>query len=115
MHNLVIDIGNTNSKIAVFKSRTLVHFESQAKLDSRRIAELLEMFEVNSATVSTVNEEQAEVIALLKARTHYIEFSTRINPGIKNNYKTISTLGLDRWAKVIAAYSYYPGRIGVYD
>jgi len=109
MHNLVIDIGNTNSKIAVFKSRTLVHFESQTVLDSRRIAELLEMFKVSSSTVSTVNEDQAAVIALLKAQTHYIEFSTRINPGIKNHYKTISTLGLDRWAEVIAAQRYYPG------
>ena len=108
MHNLVIDIGNTNSKIAVFKSRTLVHFELQAKLDSRRIAELLDLFKVDSSTVSSVSEEQAAVIALLKARTQYIEFSTRINPGIKNNYKTLSTLGLDRWAKVIAAQRFYP-------
>jgi len=109
MYSLVIDIGNTNSKIAVFKSRSLVHFESQKELDSRRIAELLDQFDVKSATISSVNKAHKEVVALLKARTQYIEFSTRINPGIKNNYKTLSTLGLDRWAKVIAAQRFYPG------
>jgi type III pantothenate kinase len=109
MHNLVIDIGNTNSKIAVFESRQLVHFESQPSLDPRRIAEILDKFSVSSSTVSSVNATHAPVINLLKARTQYIEFSTRINPGIKNNYKTISTLGLDRWAKVIAAHRFYPG------
>ncbi|WP_432714272.1 type III pantothenate kinase [Pedobacter sp.] len=109
MHNLVIDIGNTNSKVAVFRSRTLVHFESLAKLDIRRIAELLDTFEVSGSTVSSVSDEQAAVIALLKARTRYIEFSTRSNPGIKNHYTTLSTLGLDRWAKVIAAQRFFPG------
>jgi type III pantothenate kinase len=109
VHNLVIDVGNTNSKLAVFKSRNLVHFESQPKLDLRRIAELLEKFNIAGSTVSSVNEEQVGVIKLLRENSNYIEFSTRINPGIKNNYKTLSTLGLDRWAKVIAAHQYFPG------
>ncbi len=109
MHNLVIDIGNTNSKLAVFKSGNLIHFESQLKLDLRRIAELLGNFNITGSTISSVNEEHVAVIELLKANSHYVEFSTSINPGIKNNYKTLSTLGLDRWAKVIAAYRFFPG------
>ncbi len=109
MHNLVIDIGNTNSKLAVFKSGGLVHFESLQQLDLRRIAELLEEFNITGSTVSSVNEAHTAAIELLKANSHYVEFSTSINPGIKNNYKSLSTLGLDRWAKVIAAYRYFPG------
>jgi len=109
MHNLVIDVGNTNSKIAVFNSRTLVAFESVPQLDTRRIADLLEQYHINNATVSSVNEEETEVKELLKAHSRYIEFSTQLNPGIKNNYKTPQTLGLDRWAKVIAAHRLYPG------
>lgn len=108
MHNLVVDIGNTNSKIAVFKSRVLVHFESVATLYSRRIAELLKEYQVSHSAVSSVSGENTAVVDLLKKHTHYVEFSTRINPGIKNNYKTLSTLGLDRWAKVIAAQRFYP-------
>lgn len=109
MHNLVIDVGNTNSKIAVFNSRTLVSFESVPKLDTRRIAALLEQYPIDGAAVSSVNEEEIEVKELLRANSRYIEFSTQNNPGIKNNYKTPDTLGLDRWAKVIAAYRLYPG------
>jgi type III pantothenate kinase len=109
MHNLVIDVGNTNSKIAVFHSRTLVAFASVLQLEPRRIAELLEQYHISQAAVSSVNDEEIEVKELLKAHCRYIEFSTQVNPGIKNNYKTPETLGLDRWAKVIAAYRLYPG------
>lgn len=108
MYNLVIDFGNTNSKLAVFKSRELVHFEKSQLLDHRRIAELLDTYEVRSSTVSSVNKEHADITALLQERTRYTAFSTRLNPGIKSTYSTPDTLGLDRWAKVIAAYQLYP-------
>lgn len=109
MHNLVIDIGNTNSKIAVFKQRELIHFESVQQLDRRRIAEIIEEFEISHSAMSSVGEAHAEVVAFLKENTNYTAFSTRINTGVNNHYKSISTLGLDRWAKVIAAHRFFPG------
>lgn len=109
MHNLVIDIGNTNSKIAVFKQRELVHFESVQQLDLRRIGEMVREFEIDHSALSSVSEMHEEVVSFLKEKTKYTEFSTRINTGIENHYESISTLGLDRWAKVIAAHRLYPG------
>ena len=109
MHNIVIDIGNTNSKVAVFKSGVLVFFEKSQQLDSRRIAELLEEYGVQNAAVSSVNKEETAIRELLKAKTNYIDFSTVNNPGIVNHYATPETLGLDRWAKVIAAHQLYRG------
>ncbi|WP_222535501.1 type III pantothenate kinase [Pedobacter polysacchareus] len=110
MHNLVIDIGNTNSKIAVLEDRAIVHTQAFKQLDPEVLMDLIEKYQVTCATISSVGPELEEVIALLKNNTVYIPFSTAVNTGIKNYYQTLATLGLDRWAKIIAANHYYKGK-----
>jgi type III pantothenate kinase len=110
MHNLVIDIGNTNSKIAVFKDKLLVFFSSLEEPDQSVIAELISKYAVRNSAVSSVQEGFEEVISFLKANTNYIPFSTQLNTGINNRYKTLATLGQDRWAKVIAVHHAYTGQ-----
>jgi len=110
MHNLVIDIGNTNSKIAVFEDKLLVFFSILEKPDQSVIAELVRNYGVRNTAVSSVREDFDEVISFLKANTNYIPFSTQLNTGINNQYKTLSTLGQDRWAKVIAVHHAYAGQ-----
>lgn len=110
MHNLVIDIGNTNHKLAVFYDRELVDFQSVDKIDVLKLETLIRQYKIENSTISSVAEELAEVIAVLKSHTAYRPFSTGVNTGIKNHYRTLETLGLDRWAKVIAANHYYHGR-----
>lgn len=109
MHNLVIDIGNTNSKLAVFKQKELVHFERLKQLDETGLAKLIERYQIKSATVSSVNRDVEPLGDFLKQLVNYQPFTTKKIGGIKNKYQTLNTLGLDRWAKVIAAYRLYPG------
>jgi type III pantothenate kinase len=110
MHNLVIDIGNTNSKLAVFHEKTLVDYQIHKQIASSELIGLIEKYSITNSTISSVGEDLQEVVRVLQSNTQYIPFSTNINTGIKNRYQTLSTLGLDRWAKVIAANSYYPGK-----
>lgn len=110
MHNLVLDIGNTNSKAAVFKSRTLVYHQVFKQISPDDLLTLIKKYDIVHSAISSVNIDLNELIPVLKERTKYIEFSTGIKTGIKNRYKTPSTLGLDRWAKLIAAYYEYPDR-----
>lgn len=110
MHNLVIDIGNTNSKAAVFNDRSMVHFRMLNEVTPEAVDALIDEFQIGCATVSSVSAELEGVIGLLKIRTNYVPFSTAVNTGIQNNYKTLSTLGQDRWAKMIAAHHYYNGK-----
>lgn len=110
MHNLVIDIGNTNSKLAVFKEKTLVDYQVLKQIVPADLVKLITRYGVLNSTVSSVAEDLQEVISVLTSNTNYIPFSTNINTGIKNNYRSLSTLGLDRWAKVIAANSCYAGK-----
>lgn len=108
MHNLVIDIGNTFSKVAIFKQRELVHYQRLTVLDEASLADLIDQFQVKNVTVSSVKQNISELADFLKQRINYIPFTTAITAGVKNNYQTLATLGLDRWAKVIAAHCLHP-------
>ena len=108
MHNLVIDIGNTNSKIAVFNDKVLVFFQILEHFDQQVLTALIAEYKVANSTVSSVKKADAELLTLLQAKTNYMPFSTDLNTGINNYYKTISTLGQDRWAKIIAVHHAYP-------
>ena len=109
MHNLVIDIGNTYSKLAVFNHKELVHYQRLKELDELNLTSLIEKYQIQNASVSTVNKEVSQLSAFLRTKVNYIPFTTAIKAGIQNNYETLATLGLDRWAKVIAAHCLYPG------
>jgi len=110
MRNLVIDIGNTNSKLAVFDEKTLVHYQVLKQIVPAELIAIIKQYAISNSCVSSVSEDAHEVIQILKSDTNYIPFSTQINTGVKNNYESLATLGLDRWAKVIAANGYYPGK-----
>ncbi|MBB2149959.1 type III pantothenate kinase [Pedobacter gandavensis] len=109
MHNLVIDIGNTNSKVAVFDDRTILHTQVFKTLDPEVLFDLIAKYQIDYSIISSVGPELEEVIQVLKNKTVYIPFSTAVNTGIKNFYQTLATLGLDRWAKIIAANHYHQG------
>jgi len=110
MHNLVIDIGNTNSKLAVFNNRELIEYLTLKQMTAEDVLNLIKQHKISNSTISSVAIEFEDIINVLKTHTNYIEFSTKVNTGIKNHYKTLATLGLDRWAKIIAAHYYYPQR-----
>jgi type III pantothenate kinase len=110
MHNLVLDIGNTNIKLAIFEERRLVEYQILKQIDPDMLISLIEQYDIKNATISSVNADLEDVVDVLKKRTRYIPFSTQVNTGIDNHYHTLSTLGLDRWAKVLAAHATYPGR-----
>jgi len=110
MHNLVIDIGNTNSKFAVFNSKTLVHYQRVETLTVANLKEVIATYQVQNFTISSVNTAVDELVGFLKDELTYFPFSTQVKAGIINTYQTLDTLGLDRWAKVIAAKQLYANR-----
>ena len=109
MRNLVIDIGNTYSKIAVFEQKELINFLQLEKLEEKDLLKLITEYQIENSTVSSVSNEINHIEILLKERTHYKRFSTKIMGNIKSYYESPATLGLDRWAKVIAAHCLHRG------
>ena len=109
MLNLAVDIGNSNTKVAIFKDSDLIHYQRFKQLDLDKATGLVKQFQIENAVVSSVNKEDEKLGEYLRSATNYIPFSTAIKGEFINRYETPDTLGLDRWAKIIAANSLYKG------
>jgi type III pantothenate kinase len=108
MAHLVIDIGNTSTKIAVFEQDELVFTDRYQEIDNLVIDKVLADNTVEKAIISTVKKGHEGWEAVLKERTRLIYFNAEMTTGIRNHYLTPKTLGLDRLAGVIGANYLYP-------
>ncbi len=108
--NLTIDIGNTRSKIAIFKQNEIIEALTEEELSVPVLKDiLLKNPEINSVILSSVKDVDPEVIALLKSKSHYfIDLNKDTLIPIDNLYKTKSTLGKDRLAAIIGANNIFP-------
>ena len=97
-------------KLAIFDGKRLLEYQVLNSFDRDALLALIRQFEVKNSTISSVSAEWQQLVELLTLETNYIPFSTQVNTGIKNHYGTPETLGLDRWAKVLAAHAAYPGK-----
>jgi type III pantothenate kinase len=110
MANLVIDIGNSRTKFAIFHERNLWETRQIVKFDLDQLNQILDNHKITHSIVSSVNDEILNLENLLKIRTKYIRFSARDKAGVTNKYKSPETLGLDRLAGVIGAKALFPDR-----
>ncbi|HQT24867.1 type III pantothenate kinase [Daejeonella sp.] len=108
MAHLVIDIGNSRTKFAIFHRRKLAESGTIEKLDTIQLSLLLDNHKISHSIISSVNDEISKLEDLLKVRTKYIRFSASLKAGVINKYKSPETLGLDRFAAVIGAKSLFP-------
>ncbi len=109
MAHLVIDIGNSRTKFAVFHERRLTESGKLEKLDSIKLKHLIVNYNVTHSIISSVSTEVSNLEDFLIARTNYIRFSAGVKAGVINKYKSPETLGLDRLAGVIGAKALFPG------
>lgn len=101
--NLIIDIGNTLVKYAIFNDDKLVELLKTSEVEDEKINTLIKEFDVKKVIISSVRKEMnwnldVEVI--------YLSFKT--NLPITLNYKTPETLGKDRIANIVAVSEEYP-------
>lgn len=110
MH-LVVDIGNTRTKIAVFNEQEWVaDYVFEEDLVSK-VEELLSKHpSVRKSILSSVTENSSSVEKLLEERTELIVFDQSAPLPIINLYKSPETLGKDRLAAAIGAWSKFKGK-----
>lgn len=108
--NLVIDIGNTRAKIAVFKKNKMLSLQTIEKISVAKIRKIsLRYPQIQSSIISTVIKPHPDVIKYLKNRHPlFINLNSSISLPIKIKYKTPHTLGNDRIANAVAASCSYP-------
>ena len=107
--DLVIDIGNTLCKAAIFREDGELLFDEvlpELKVDN--IALWLEKYPVTSAILSSVAETYPEIEALLEKSTYYVPFLHTTKVPVTIQYDSPATLGLDRIANAVAAACFFP-------
>lgn len=110
MSNLVIDIGNSRTKLAIFDNRKLIKSEVCSGLEENQLRTYIKQYSIQQSIISSVKEEVDVLADILAESTAYIRFSAETTAGIKLHYKTPKSLGLDRLAGVIGARALYPQR-----
>lgn len=108
--NLIIDIGNTATKLAVFQSDKIIEVRTVATLDILAEVEKLrhsfpELQKGLLSTVRTVDKLELETLQKLLPITI---LKSSMQMPFKNSYKTPLTLGVDRLALMAAAQEQYP-------
>ena len=109
--NLIIDIGNTVAKLAVFDDDNLleVFYDSNQTLES--LPAVCGKYPLSRAVVATVIELNETVENRLKSLpVPLLQLDSTTPLPIKNLYETPQTLGYDRIAAVVGAYQNFPGR-----
>lgn len=111
--NLIIDIGNTAAKLAIFDAGQLVEVVHTDNLTLAGLAPLVGRYgnAIVSAVVSTVIDLSSEASARLSRLPFaclHIDSSTALP--VTNLYETPATLGNDRIAAVVGANAQAPGR-----
>ncbi len=109
--DLVIDIGNTLQKLAVFSEKSvLLDFFSEKKLSISLLETLFSQYSIKHAIVSSVRENDDLVLHWLENKTQLIRFTPSCRLPIRIKYATPETLGTDRIANAVGANAIYPNK-----
>jgi type III pantothenate kinase len=110
LSNLIIDIGNTRTKIALFNEHDLMFNVSMDRLTPRQVMMLKEEHEqLNSAILSSVKPADEELLEVLNRQfDQFMELDHSTALPIENLYATPETLGKDRLAAAVGANELFP-------
>ena len=104
MPHLILDIGNTRSKLAVLIDGAIVNVKAVEKLDSEVIADVCSCYDVDAAIASVVGrmpDFNTLIPSHLISRFHLLSYRSHLP--VTLDYETPETLGMDRVAAAVGA------------
>jgi type III pantothenate kinase len=109
---LVIDVGNSRIKAAVFEHDTILKQFVFEKLDFKNyIKTILNQYQnVSQMVVSSVGKEDFDSFSEFKSQLNLFFIDREINFPFKNRYKTPQTLGIDRLVLSAGAVLSFPNK-----
>ncbi len=111
MQRLIIDIGNTFTKLAVFNNDNELYAERTTLLQTEILQNLYNRFpKIESSIISSVRNYPHELNTWLKTRFYHITLNPQTPLPFYNKYATPETLGKDRVAAAAAAIKIFPGQ-----
>ncbi|WP_342647030.1 type III pantothenate kinase [Mucilaginibacter sp. CSA2-8R] len=108
MAQLVIDIGNTLIKAAIFDGQELIDVQYYHQVTHVELQVLLSRYPVANAIISTVRGSTEAWFGILEQQVKVLYFNRSMAQDIQNHYGTPQTLGLDRLAAVLGARRLFP-------
>ena len=108
--NLIIDVGNTNVKLAVFENNKLQHKEviKSSRILST-IKKLIKKYPgLKRAIISSVGKLSESVLNKIRSQIKLLVLNSKVKLPFNNQYQTPNTLGVDRIALVSASAMLYP-------
>ena len=106
--NLIIDIGNTFIKLAVYDGEDIVFLKRYKKVLVKDIKALYRRFPFEASIVSSVRKTAPYFLSYLTKHHNLLTLTHKTKVPITNLYGTPKTLGLDRLAAVVGAASAFP-------
>jgi len=108
--NLIIDIGNTRTKVGVFEENKLVRKLIWNEWNLTSLKAFLKKKDYQRVAISTVRNVDKPTDTFLDKNYFYLNLDANTALPIKNLYKTPGTLGKDRLAAVVGAFELFPGK-----
>ena len=105
MANLIIDIGNTLCKVAVFENQVITRNFQQADIDFESLKKEIDFTDISICLISSTRKKPDTLIADLLKVTRCIWLDIHLKLPFENKYATPETLGKDRIALAAAAAS----------
>ena len=108
---LIVDIGNSRAKIVVVERREVIYTMAMESVSVDVIERLVAKYkDITHAIISTTRGDGESVLKLLSGYiTSVVLFTPATTPiPIANSYHTPQTLGADRLAAAVGAWSMYP-------
>ncbi|WP_188598497.1 type III pantothenate kinase [Polaribacter pacificus] len=109
--NLIIDVGNTRIKAAVFENDRLTEhliFEQEQLLE--KVEEIVKKYAITAGILSSVSEISQKTLALLHEKCPFVLLNSETKVPFVNKYATPNTLGVDRIASMANAAVKYSGK-----
>ena len=108
---LIIDIGNTRVKTALFDRNDIVEMVTDKELSVTSLEKIFRKYNnINSSILASVRETNRNVIDFLASETQLLLLDSKTPLPFTNKYATPETLGYDRVAAVAGASGLFPDR-----
>jgi type III pantothenate kinase len=102
--NLVIDQGNTLTKVAVFDHASMLYETVTTMIDPNEIRSLMERFSIERVMICSVVQFSKQILATFEKKGIQCFILTPETPlPISNSYRSPETLGSDRIAAAVGA------------
>ncbi|MDC1316584.1 type III pantothenate kinase [Flavobacteriaceae bacterium] len=106
--NLVVDIGNSSLKVAIFDKKLMISKFIYTNQSLNIFSDLFKNNVIDNCLISNVSTIDKNILDFLKINSNLFSINESINLPFINLYKTKNTLGHDRIALVSAAAIDFP-------